>query len=195
MVFSSLPEENNNNLYSNAQLESFESISASEYTPYRILADKDIEGYSVKTDDGAIWIAKDEASRRTVKSWRVNDTLVIHPCFFPYWSGGTFYILNERLQTTVVVDLAYKQPYENSFTSVAISAIYPNINQIEVIDAYNRTFRFTVDSSDLYLLSDWRCGHYILFGSNQNCVAGTFSSHPYIIINIHTRNYLRASIL
>ncbi len=175
--------------------ERFQCVSSSEYTPYRILAEKDIEGYSVKTDDGAIWTAKDDSGRLTIKSWRVNDTLVIHPCLFPYWSGGKFYLLNERLKTTAVVDLAYKQPYEGSSTSVAISQINPLMNEIEVVDAYNRIFCFTIDSSDSAILSKWNCGQFILFGSNENCVAGAFSTHTYIIINIHTRDYVRASML
>lgn len=174
-------------------MQQVKTTCAADYVPYRILCEKDSMGYSVRTDDGAVWSVKDDTSRYNVKEWRVNDTLVIHPCWSPYWSGGIFFLENERTKTTATVDLTLS-PYTATDTSVALSFINPRLSEVYVTDAFNQTFKFFTDPSDYYILSSWNTGEFVLFGSNENCSAGLFSSYPYIIINIHTREFVHAKM-
>lgn len=168
-------------------------ISSADYIPYRILSEKDMMGFSVRTDDGAVWMVKDEISRYNVREWRANDTLVIHPCWSPFWAGGTFFLENERTKTTATVDLTLS-PYTSTDSSVYLSFIDAYSSEIFVTDAFNRRFKLFTDPSDYYTLASWHTGDFIIFGSNQNCCSGLFSLYPYIIINIHTREFIRASM-
>ena len=162
-------------------------------TPYRVLSNKDAAGYTFELDDGTIWRVIGSANANAVRYWRVNDTLVIHPTFAPTWSGGRYYILNERLNSAVTVEISLG-PIPNTPTNNQITYIDYPAGILKLEDALGRVSFWRLNPMDRSLFETWRPGNSIILGSNQNCYAGWFSNDPYILINFERNQYVRATL-
>lgn len=156
--------------------------------PFRLLANKDPQGWNVELDDGAIWRAVNSSSAYEITHWRTNDPLVIHPTFAPGWSGGRFYILNERLDSVAVVELS-AGPYLNCATNSQITYIDYSSGVIQLKDGTGRSSYFRLDLSERSIFQKWKLGQSIILGSNEDCYAGWFSSHQFILINVEANTY------
>ncbi len=162
-------------------------------TPYRLLANKDPQGWNVELDDGAIWRAVDSSSAYQITHWRTNDPLVIHPTFAPGWSGGRYYILNERLNSIAIVELS-AGPILNRATNSQITYIDYSSGVVQIQDGAGRASYFRLDYADRTNFQKWRPGQSVILGSNADCYAGWFSSHQFILINVEANTYACATL-
>lgn len=169
----------------------YSQISRDDYIPRRIVNEIDPMGLCIRTEDGTVWTVKDEQSRRNLMYWRIYDSVVIHPCWSPYWSGGAFFLENERTETTVVVDLSLPSQ-EFTETSAFLLSINSFAEEIIVMDAFERRFKFFPAPADFSIYSSWMPGDQIILGSGENWYSGIF--FPYIIINTRTREFVRVSM-
>ncbi len=161
--------------------------------PYRLLTNKDPQGWNVELDDGAIWRAVNSSSAYEITHWRTNDPLVIHPTFVPNWSGGRYYLLNERLNSLAVVELS-AGPVLNRATNSQLTYIDYATGVIQIQDGAGRSSYFRLDYTDRAIYQKWRPGQSIILGSNEDCYAGWFSSYQYILINVESNTYARANL-
>ncbi len=156
--------------------------------PYRLIAAKDQYGRTVELDDGAIWSVLGSESQKAASTWRVNDSVVIHPTLFPLWSGTQFYLFNERTRTSANVSLT-ANPYAGTVTQVQINYIDYVRGDLHIIDGAGRSTYCRVNPKFYTEFSRWRIGNTILVGSNQDCYAGWLSDYPYILINVERKNH------
>lgn len=163
-------------------------------TPYRLLIDKDPHGWSLEMDDGSMWRMSDSSSADEVKHWRANDSLVIHPTLFPYLSGGRYFIVNERVRGTAIAELSYG-PLIDRATHNQIVYIDNFAQTLQLQDGAGRVSFWHLNFGDRSLFKQWKLGQTIIIGSNEDCYAGWFSHHPYILINVERNNYVRAVIM
>jgi hypothetical protein len=170
---------------------SLEAIA--NYNPYRLISNKDPQGWNVELDDGAIWRAVDSSSASEMKYWKTNDPVVIHPTAFPNWAGGRFFLLNERLNTTAVVELS-QGPVLNRSTNAQITYIDYSSGYLEIQDGIGRSSYFHIDYSDSLIFKSWRPGQSIIVGSNEDCYAGWLSNYSYILINVEKNEFVRANL-
>lgn len=169
------------------------AIHSTHYqTPYRFLTNKDPQGLSIEMDDGAIWRIIDSSSAEEVKYWRIEDPLIIYPTLLPSWSGGRYFILNERLSSTAIAEISYG-PLLGKSTHNQITYMDYATSVIQIQDDSGRASFFRLNSKDRNLFQYWKLGQTIIIGSNENCYAGWFSNNPYILINVERNDYVRAT--
>ena len=161
--------------------------------PYRLLANKDPQGWNVELDDGAIWRAVNSSGAYEITHWRTNDAIVIHPTYSPSWSGGRFYLLNQRLNSMAVVELS-AGPILNRATNSQLTYIDYATGVIQIQDGSGRSSYFRLDYADRSNYQKWRPGQSIILGSNEDCYAGWFSSYEYILINVESNTYACANL-
>jgi hypothetical protein len=184
------------NLASTFEEEPTEEVQAetiSSYHPFRLVANKDPQGWNVELDDGSIWRAVDSSSASEMKYWKTNDPVVIHPTAFPNWAGGRFFFLNERLNATAIVELS-QGPILNRSTNAQITYIDYSSGYLEIQDGIGRSSYFHIDYADSLLFQNWRPGQSIIVGSNEDCYAGWLSNYSYILINIEKNEFVRANL-
>ncbi len=160
----------------------------SNSTPYRLLANKDPQGWNIEMDDGSIWRAVNSSGAHQIAHWRTNDPLVIHPTFSPNWSGGRFYIHNQRLNSAAVVELS------NRATNSLLTYIDPSSGVIQIQDSMGRSSYFRLDYADRSSYQKWRPGQSIILGSNEDCWAGFISNYQLILINVECNNFACANL-
>jgi hypothetical protein len=165
----------------------------SNETPYRLLNSKDPQGWNVELDDGSIWRAIGSSDADTIKKWRANDPIVIHPTLFPSISGGRFFLYNQRLNTYAISEIS-AGPLLNSAVNARISYIDIYSGIVELKDGKGRACFYRLDYSEKTLFKDWRIGDSIIIGSNEDCYSGWFSRAPFILINIECNNFIKASL-
>ncbi len=170
---------------------SLEAIA--NYHPYRLVSNKDPQGWNVELDDGSIWRAVDSSSASEIKYWKSNDPVAIHPTAFPNWAGGRFFLLNERLNTTAVVELS-QGPILNRSTNAQITYIDYTSGYLEIQDGIERSSYFHIDYVDRLIFQGWRPGQSIIVGSNEDCYAGWLSNYSYILINVEKNEFVRANL-
>lgn len=183
-------------LISSTEEEPAEEIAAeviSNYHPYRLVSNKDPQGWNVELDDGSIWRAVDSSSAYEMKYWKTNDPVVIHPTAFPNWAGGRFFLLNERLNTTATVELS-QGPILNRSTNAQITYIDYSSGYLEIQDGIGRSSCYQVDYADSALFQNWRPGQSIIVGSNEDCYAGWLSNYSYILINVEKNEFVKANL-
>jgi hypothetical protein len=169
------------------------SVQSYDSEPYRLLSNKDYEGWTVETDDGTIWRAVDSTSANRVKYWRTNDRLVIRPVYLSNWYKAKFYLSNERDRTNALVELS-QGPLLNRATNNQITYIDHLSGQLKTEDGAGRCLFWNVSYQDREPFQDWHPNHSIIIGSNRNCWAGWFSNEPYILINFEKNTFVHANL-
>lgn len=138
-------------------------------------------GDSFALEDGSIWTINPN-HRDEVMIWNESDALLIYPNR-AWISSYNYIIFNQTLETETEVNMT-QGPLLDGEYSLRIIAI--DFIRGEVF--LNDNSRWTICSSDRYLLNDWREGDYILIGSNNSW----FCSHKNILINSEMYNHVRA---
>lgn len=183
-------------LASSSEEESTEEVTAeviANYHPYRLVANKDPQGWNIELDDGSIWRAVDSSSASEMKYWKTNDPVVIHPTAFPNWAGGRFFFLNEKLNTTAIVELS-QGPILNRSTNAQITYIDYTSGYLEIQDGIGRSSYFHIDYADSLIFQSWRPGQSIIVGSNEDCYAGWLSNYSLILINVEKNEFVKANL-
>lgn len=157
--------------------------------PYRLLANKDPKGHSIELDDGSVWRITSDNS--IVQLWRENDSLVIYPIYYQFWYGSPYYILNERTQETVNVELSYG-PILNQPTNAQLVYIDYKNGKVQIQDGAARSSWFKVDPSELEKLKGWKLNQSIILGANEGSWNGYWSAFPYILINVEKDEFITA---
>ncbi len=136
---------------------------------------------SVELEDGSIW---ETASGDTyvLKYWRRDDALVITPVY-SWLSSFDYYITNKSNNTYIRANLVGSP-----------IAFGPHSHWIVGIDPYqghvlleNQTV-WCVNSSDTYLLKDWRPNDHVITGAYDSF----FTSFDHILINVNMDEHIRA---
>lgn len=163
--------------------------------PYRLLAEKDPKGHTLMLDDGSVWRAIDNSAAKTIATyWQKDDSLVLHPVLWQKWYGSRFYFYNERTQQAICVELSHG-PLTNQATYCYIANIDYTTGALEVKDGVGRMSRWKLNSSQKGTYRYWKTGQTIILGSNEDCYAGWFSSHDYIIINVERDQMVEADLI
>lgn len=168
-------------------------VTISSEKPYRLLTNKDPNGWNVELDDGSVWRAASSSDAYEMKNWRVNDTLVIHPTAFPNWSGGRFFIVNERLNRSSVVELS-QGPILNRSTNNQITYIDYSNGYLELHDGAGRISTWTISYADRAAFQKWKPNQSVIIGSNEDCYAGWLSNQGYILINVERNDFVNANL-
>lgn len=166
----------------------------SNETPYRLLSAKDPQGFAFEMDDGAAWRVVGPDCALAVKSWRLNDPLIIYPCAFPRWTGTTYYVLNERTRTTANVELSFG-PAPGTVTQNRIGDINYSQGQILLVDGARHTSQWSVCRNDLKKLQNWKFNQTVILGFIENSYASWFSDGAYILINVERNEFVEANLL
>lgn len=163
--------------------------------PYRILVTKDPNGYAVELDDGSHWQVVQAGERANLRNWLPNDRLVIRPTLFPSWTGARFYLLNERLNDTIYVELSMG-PLAGLATTNTIYWTSPSTGALQLIDGLGRTSNWVVHPEDISTFSLWQQNQAVIIGALTGSYAGWFANYNpgYILINVERNVHIRAAL-
>lgn len=162
--------------------------------PYRTLSFVDTNrGASVELNDDSTWLIEGQASRNNVMHWNKSDKVIIYPTFSPYWSGTKYYLYNENQRTSANAEYS-RGPIAKAPLTIEIYNIDVNTREVVVMDGRNETDVWTVALADREKLRNWRTGQAVMVGFYEDCFAGWFSEHSYILINVERNEYVRASL-
>lgn len=163
-------------------------------TPYRLLSSKDPSGYVLELDDGSTWRVSGADGARAVSDWRINDSVVIFPCFFPAWTGTRFYILNERTRNTANVELSLG-PISGRSTYNHITELNLFHGTLCITDGTGHNSQWIINRKDLKKFQNWKLNQTIILGFMESSYSGWFSREPYILINVERNEFIEANIL
>ncbi|MBI5274670.1 MAG: hypothetical protein HY860_06440 [Chlamydiales bacterium] len=163
------------------------------HSPYRLVRSVDPSGRTLEMDDSAIWVIANSSQREVIR-WLKNDPLIIYPCLWPAWYGGSFWIFNEKLGTYAYADLSLGPVINGDCTNHIIQIDFYR-GEIVLRDARGYQNLWRVSTSDLNLLTNWRLGDSIIIGSNQSPAAQWQDRSDYILINVAENMYVRSNIV
>jgi hypothetical protein len=132
-------------------------------------------------EDGSVWSVNPSYSKE-VLIWKSTDPLLIYPTR-AWFSSYKYTIFNQSLNSSVEVTLTQGPLIDgqNSLRVVGVDKIKGELY-------LNDNSRWTICSSDMYLLEYWQEGDYIIVGSNNSW----FCSHKNVLINSNLYSHIRA---
>lgn len=150
------------------------------YNCHSISAISALEDF-IALEDGSIW-GVNPSLIQNIASWKESDQLLIYPNS-SFFSKYKYVIHNKTLGQTVEVTMTMG-PLVNGNFSLRILAI--NFAKGEVLLQDNS--KWTICSSDKYILEKWIVGDYIIVGNSNSW----FCPLKNILINVNTYNHVRA---
>jgi len=143
-----------------------------------------ILGDIIKLEDGSQWSVKPE-DRKSLYDWILSEPVIItqNPSWF---SKYNYRIVNRDTGASIAIDMSLGPLLGGEYTHW-ITAIDRNRREIQLEDGSI----WVVSQLDTYVLGDWLLNNTIMIGANS----GWLSSYEFILINVETYKYVRATQL
>lgn len=169
-----------------AEFQTRVSNDTSVFSPYSChsLSSVSTAGDTLVLEDGSTWVLS-QYNSSIVMTWKKSDPLFIYPNR-SWFSYHKYKIVNQATGASIPVTRT-KGPIINGDFSLQIVTIDFAKGQVYL----NDDSIWYINSSDLYLLEEWRAGDYIIIGHDNSW----FGSSKYILLNSNMYNHVRANNL
>jgi hypothetical protein len=140
-------------------------------------------GSLVKLDNGSKWKISNTDVYKVVMSWNKNNAVVIE-ANTNWFSSYSYYLTNKETGSTVGANLIAPPLHHG-----------PKTRWIQAIDKFSGHLflddcsSWKIASEDLFLFEQWKNGDSLILGVYRSW----FSSYEYILINVETNCYVRAT--
>ncbi len=165
------------------QLEAWDFVSHSCHTA------TDLHGSCLLTlEDGSEWKVAD-SDQSTLNEWYAEGSSVSVKITPNYYSSNThygYYLTSQHTGSYVRANLV-TGPVRGSAQAVTITGIDRTSYDFGLMLLSNGTI-WKVSSSDLDRMKNWYVDDLVIIGNNSEW----FTYYDYVIIDIHTNNYVRA---
>ncbi len=149
-------------------------------------------GKYIELQDGTIWKVKPRDRSAVANLWRANDWVTLTPSSLPKCSGFSFYMTNERIKSSIYVNLA-SYDRERKMHSLKISYIDAASGDIILKNATGDEYFFQVPFPSRAFIYDWYVDHLIVIGINDHWMLNIWDSSEFVLYNIKRMRYVKAT--